>query len=328
MEQQKFAYEKTEHGIRILRCYGNSGCIEIPEEIEGQPVTELAAYAFAKDMDSEPVNTSGLSCICGEALEELYLPYTIRQMGRYLFYNCFQFQKLSFYSNIAFIGAGAFTGCEKLSHLVMHEIKEEKSCLREILSDLKQAVQVKVYLEEKNQEVSRAENPQETQEKEAACQYELVYPEFFEEAEENTPARIINTVTHGMGIQYRNTFHDTRVVFSEYDKLFEIGKYNVDLISGIQLAQARLQYPKELKETSREAYEAFLTGHLIEAAETFLEAGETEKLRWLAECFVTTKEQLEVLWKAAAEQERTEVVSVLMDIGHSRFPEKKKGFSL
>lgn len=309
MKQQKFAYEKTEHGIRILRCYGNSGCVEIPGQIEGQPVTELAAYAFAKEIDSEPVNTSGLSCICGEALEELYLPSTIRRIGRYLFYNCIQFEKLSFYDNIAFMEAGAFTGCERLYHLVVHEMGEEKSCLREILSDLKQEVAVKVCQEE-------------------VCQYELIYPEFFEEAEENTPARIINTVTHGMGIQYRNAFRDTRVVFSEYDKLFENGKYNVDLISAIKIATARLRYPKELGKEAKEAYEEFLTEHLKQAAATFLETEETEKLYWLAEHFISTREQSEILWKAAARQERAEEVSMLMDIKHRRFPEKKKRFSL
>ena len=309
MEQQRFAYERTEQGIRILRCYGKSGCIKIPEQIEGQPVTELAAYAFAKEIDSEPENSSGLSCICGEDLEELYLPGTIRRLGRYLFYNCIQFRKLVFYSNIAFMGAGAFTGCERLSELEMQEVSEEKSCLREILSDLKQAVHVKVY-------------------QGAYCRYELVYPEYFEEAEENTPARIINTVTHGMGIQYRNTFRDTRVIFSEYDKLFELGKYNVDLTSAIQVSIARLKYPVGLAEKASEAYADFLTEHLEQVAEIFQKAEDKEKLRWLAEVFIATKEQMEVLTRSVMTQGETEALSMLMDISHRRFPEKKKKFSL
>lgn len=307
--EQSFAYEKTEYGIRILRCYGRSGCVRIPEQIEGQPVTELADYAFAREIDSEPENTSGLSCICGEDLEELHLPKTIRKLGRYIFYNCIRFQKLSFYSNIKFMGAGAFTGCERLSYLKMQEVQEEKSCLREILSDLKQAVQVKVYQGE-------------------ICQYEIIYPEFFEEAEENTPARIINTVTHGMGIQYRNAFRDTKVIFSEYDKLFESGKYNVDLISGIKISIARLMYPVEVTEKAKELYRDFLLEHLEQAADSLLKAEEKEKLRWLAEDFVLTKEQEEVLVNEAIRSEQAEMISMLMDIQHRRFPEKKKKFSL
>lgn len=309
MEQQSFAYEKTEQGIRILRCYGTSSSVTIPEQIEGRPVIELAAYTFAENMDEEPENTSGMPCICGENLEELHLPKTIVRLGRYIFYNCIKFRKLSFYSSIAFMGAGAFTGCEKLSRLEMQEVQETPSCLREILSDLKQAVQVKVYQGLK-------------------CRYELTYPEFFEEAEENTPARIINTVTHGMGIQYRNAFRNTRVIFAEYDKLFEVGKYNIDLINVIEMAAGRLMYPIELEENARTAYEEFLLEHLEEAANAFLEQEERQKLQWMAEQFVTTKEQIEVLVQQAVNRDEAEVVSRLVDIRHRRFSEKKKKFSL
>lgn len=37
----------------------------------------------------------------------------------------------------------------------------------------------------------------------------LVFPEFFEEAVENTPARILETHTHGSGMWYRNCFVQT-----------------------------------------------------------------------------------------------------------------------
>ncbi len=63
--EQDFAYEKTEKGIRILRCYGVSSTVSVPGELEGLPVTELADYAFADGMENEPENTSGLPCICG-----------------------------------------------------------------------------------------------------------------------------------------------------------------------------------------------------------------------------------------------------------------------
>ena len=78
-----------------------------------------------------------------------------------------------------------------------------------------------------------------------------MYPEFYEEAVENTPARIISTQTHGMGIQYRNTFQNTQIVFSEYDKLFETGKYNMDFINMIEMSVARLMYPLKLENSAR-----------------------------------------------------------------------------
>ena len=52
--EQVFAYERTVTGIRILRCYGTGSQVSVPRELEGLPVTELAAYAFAEKMDGEP----------------------------------------------------------------------------------------------------------------------------------------------------------------------------------------------------------------------------------------------------------------------------------
>ncbi len=309
MEQQEFAYVRIEEGIRILRCYGKSSRVVIPEYMEGQPVTELAAYAFAQNMEEEPENSSGMPCISGSDLEELCLPKTIVKIGRYAFYNCLHFHKLSFYSNIAFMGAGLFTGCEKLSRLNMQELLEERSCLLEILSELKQTVDVKVYHGK-------------------TCQYQLIYPEFYEEAVENTPARIIETHTHGMGIQYRNAFEDTRVIFSEYDKLFEMGKYNIDLHNAVLMAAARLMYPVELEEIPEQGYRKFLREHLKGAATAFLEDEEQQKLQWMAEYFIDTKEEMDILMQTAMERKETEALSMLIDICRRRFPQRRKKFSL
>lgn len=324
MQEQSFAYEKVNHEIRILRCYGTSSRVVIPRELEGMMVTELADYAFAKEVEEEPENTSGLPCICGTDLEELYLPDTIRRLGRYIFYNCIYFRKLSFYSNISFMGAGGFTGCGKLSRLVLHQ-KPGASCLREILQDLKQPVTVDCYFglqEEAGKNHTLTAEP----EKEPDCR--LVYPEFFEEAVENTPARIISTQTHGMGIQYRNTFRNTQIVFSEYDRLFETGKYNIDLINIIEMAAARLHYPYSLEEGARQEYESWLRAHLKEAAEYFLEQENKEELKWLADFLAGTKEEIQVIIQAANDRKDAETLSSLMYILHQRFPGKKKRFDL
>lgn len=311
--EQNFAYEKRENGICILRCYGSSAQVVIPERLGGYLVTELSDYAFAEVQDKEPENTSGYPCICGRKLEKLVLPKTIRRLGRYIFYNCTCLRHLSFYSNLAFIGAGAFTGCENLSELELYWL-EGRSCLREILQDLKQKVTVDFYREQTECAHS------------LLCR--LVYPEFFEEAVENTPARIISTQTHGMGIQYRNAFRNTQVIFSEYDKLFEAGKYNIDFINIVEMALARLRYPYELGEQERESYQQWLLEHLQKAAEMILEQEKIEDLRWLAEKFISKETQVDLLLEEAKLQQKPEAVSILMDLKHQRFPGKKKRFAL
>lgn len=310
---QDFAYHKTEHGICILRCYGSSARVVIPERIEGCFVTELSDYAFAKEKDREPENASGYPCICGEKLEDLILPKSIQRLGRYIFYNCTRLRRLSFYSNLAFIGAGAFTGCENLSELEMHW-QEGRSCLRELLQDLKQKVTVDFYREQAGMD------------KTLLCR--LVYPEFFEEAVENTPARIISTQTHGMGIQYRNAFRNTQVIFAEYDKLFETGKYNIDFINIVEMAMSRLRFSYELGEQERISYQQWLFDHLRRAAAIILEQEKMEDLRWLAEKFILQQEQLDLLLEEAKLKQKAEAVSMLMDLKHQRFPGKKKRFAL
>ncbi len=315
---ENFAYEARENGICILRCYGSSGSVVIPEELEGMPVTEVSAYAFADEIAEEPQYDGGFPCICGEKLEELYLPKTVRRLGRYVFYNCVKLRKLSFCSNISFIGAGAFTGCRRLSKLEMHWLKGS-SCLREILQDLKQKVIVDCYAKPGKEE-------EESEERELI--FRLVFPEFYEEAVENTPARITSTQTHGVGIQYRNAFFQTRVVFQEYDRLFEIGKYNMDLNNVTEMAVARLRYPYKLEEYARRKYAGWLSEHLEAEAEYFLSQGDLEDLRWLAQEFIGDSEQMELLIEAAKRRGQTEAVSLLLDVGHSRFPGKKKKFGL
>ena len=68
------------------------------------------------------------------------------------------------------MGAGAFTGCKRLSKLHVRDMGQEKSCLREVLVDLNQTVTVE-WLGKDG--------------------FQVLYPAFFEEAVENTPARII-----------------------------------------------------------------------------------------------------------------------------------------
>ena len=313
MVEQNFAYQKTRDGICILRCYGSSAQVVIPEKLDGYFVTELSDYAFAEEQEKEPENTSGYPCICGEELEELVLPKSIHRLGRYIFYNCTRLHRLSFYSNLTFIGAGAFTGCENLSKLEVHWL-EGRSCLREILQDLKQKVTVDVYQEQASVDDS------------LLCR--LVYPEFFEEAVENTPARIISTQTHGMGIQYRNAFRNTQVIFTEYDKLFETGKYNIDFINIVEMAVARLRFPYELGEQERASYQQWLSDHLQKAVEIILEQEKTEDLRWLAEKFTLQEAQLDLLLEEAKLQQKPEAIGMIMDLKHQRFPSKKKRFAL
>ena len=63
-----------------------------------------------------------------------------------------------------------------------------ETCLREILSELHQALRVDLKAPD------------------GALKARLIFPEFYEESVENTPARIIMREMHGCGHMYRYCF--------------------------------------------------------------------------------------------------------------------------
>lgn len=82
------------------------------------------------------------------------------------------------------VGTGAFTGCSGLKELVIHQKKGLKSCAKEILGELWQKIDVDFLYENGEAGGKRAH---------------MVFPEHYDEAVENTPARILFTEYHGSG---------------------------------------------------------------------------------------------------------------------------------
>ena len=44
----KLLYEETLDGISVRRCYGLDGIVQIPDRIDGKPVTGLEGYLFSE----------------------------------------------------------------------------------------------------------------------------------------------------------------------------------------------------------------------------------------------------------------------------------------
>lgn len=194
----EFEYEIKEERVCILACFSSGTTAEIPEEIEGYPVVEIAAYAFAENAEVKQKN--GMPQLCGARLEEIILPKTIKRVGRYVFYNCRNLRRVEFYNTLTDLGAGAFTGCHKVQEMKVHFIGSKQSILREFLLELAEEQTLELCYEDGNAII--------------------LFPEFFEESVENTPARIIEIHTHGSGMMYRNCFVKKELDFLKYDERF------------------------------------------------------------------------------------------------------------
>lgn len=302
MKITSFYYKKTERGICILRCRSLDTAVVIPEEIEGLPVTELGDYVCSEtcrtlengvwDCGKEPEDLPGL---WGNRLTELSLPLSVRKIGRYAFYNCEKLEKLSCSTETLDWGAGAFTGCRGIRQLELWEGTGEKSCFQEIISELPQTLWVHYH------------GKQEAR---------LLFPEFFEESVENTPARILETHIHGCGHQYRYCFKESEFQYRDYDSLFPHVKVQETEETVLELAEARLLWPGGLTEENRRMYLEYLTEHKVMAAVCAIRKKDMERLRWLTgECSYHVQDFRKLLEEAAGDPA---VVSYLMNLQHQQ----------
>ena len=282
----RFAYEIKNGCAVVRRCYDFGNEAEIPSEIDGYPVTELGAYAFSAHMDreqfwhelgnrtvkiwnpetgeqevSEP-DAETVPGLQGMQVETVRLPEGLRKIGAYAFYNCNALSELHFHSSLKDLGAGLFTGCHHLRRLNVTLDETETSCLKEILIEVPEKMAVTV---------------------EGQLRAKLLFPEFFEESVENTPARILMTHMHGSGMNFRNSFYMKKLDFRAYDACYYMAKAEEDFDTVLEMTLNRLQYPVGLSEDRREDYESWLNGHLVQAFEKAVEHRDLDTLMWLTE---------------------------------------------
>lgn len=282
----RFAYEIKNGCAVVRRCYDFGNEAEIPSEIDGHPVTELGAYAFSAHMDreqfwhelgnrtvkiwnpetgeqevSEP-DAETVPGLQGMQVETVRLPEGLRKIGAYAFYNCNALSELHFHSSLKDLGAGLFTGCHHLRRLNVTLDETETSCLKEILIEVPEKMAVTV---------------------EGQLRAKLLFPEFFEESVENTPARILMTHMHGSGMNFRNSFYMKKLDFRAYDACYYMAKAKEDFDTVLEITLNRLQYPVGLSEDRREDYESWLNGHLVQAFEKAVEHRDLDMLMWLTE---------------------------------------------
>ena len=206
--------------VTIFGCYGESPEVFLPDTIDGLPVTRIADYGFAQTEEEE-----GMQSFCrtgsenqkrgsGSAADsgEIHLPEELGEVGRYAFYRCFRLKRLSFTDSLTSIGGGAFTGCQ-LSHVEIRCRKSRQTCLRQILEE--QRFELAVHISYEDQEQIETAS--------------LIFPEHYEEAVENTPARIVETHYHGSGGDYRQCVYHKEIDYEEYDSLFVKAKAREDI---------------------------------------------------------------------------------------------------
>lgn len=324
-----YLYQFVENHIKILGYRGYDRSIRIPEKIDNWPVEELSAYAFSEgwgrrnmlalagngisfcDDEGNPITVEDADMppeIDCELLQDLYLPKTIKKIGNYAFYNCFQLSHIECYSSIFDLGSGLFTGCTGVRFLDIHMTDEKNSCLKEILSELHQELYVNYY---GSNGTAR-----------------LVFPEMFEESVEHTPARIIIREMHGCGHMYRYCFDHREFQFQKYDALFPHILVQESERVVLALVCGRLFSPVNLFPQDQKVYQAYLKEHLAGAGALALEEEDPSLFLWLIREFGNNKKDFDDMIDLASKANKTELLSILMELRRQRFPAEKRAFSL
>jgi len=285
----KIYYREKSGGIEILRCFGMEGRVEIPGMIENKLVISAAPYAFSSHMDEkeELKNASlwevsdGLGfgreehVLAGNDVEEIVFPHALKEIGRYIFYGCGNLKKLEFSDSLMQIGCGAFTGCHALEKLTVHMRQGKKSGVKEMLGEMWQRIDVNFRYEHEEDSI---EKPDMMYCRENKSEARLVFPEHYDEAVENTPARILYTEYHGSGSNYRQCFYDKELNYQEYDRLFEMAVAMDKLEVLVDMSFGRLEFPYELTGKARENYREYIRKNLGDIAEYLVKQEDMHRL--------------------------------------------------
>ena len=320
----KIYYREKSGGIEILRCFGIEGRVEIPGMIDDKLIISAAPYAFSSHMDEkeELKNASlwevseGLGfgreerVLAGNDVEEIVFPDTLKEIGRYIFYGCGNLKKLELSDSLMQIGCGAFTGCHALEKLTVHMKQGKKSGIKEMLGEMWQRINVNFLYEyeedgiEKSDIMHRRENKSEAR---------LVFPEHYDEAVENTPARFLFTDDHGSGCFYRQCFYDKELNYQEYDRLFEMAVAMDKLEVLVDMSFGRLEFPYELTGKARENYREYIRKNLGDIAEYLVKQEDMHRLEVISSQKLWTLEGIDSALDCASKRKETEVSAFLMN---------------
>lgn len=266
MSDFSYIIQKTTSGMEtasITRCLSDSPFLEIPETLDGYPVTSLQPYAFSPTRQPE-------TC---QNLQELVLPKGLKQIGRYAFYGCTSLKMLTLPDSVCNIGAGLFVGCKNLAQLtyILYE-DETRCCLKELLQELPQ--EILLILQQPNcschspsllqhamHKTSGANADLQAAQKMPLCK--LLFPAYFEESVENTPARITFSHIHGSGNYYRQCFLGGNVDFSKYDRQFPMAVAWERSSVLTELCFLRLEFPWHLTAQFQQQYLNYLKEHAL-----------------------------------------------------------------
>ena len=152
----------------------------------------------------------------------------------------------------------------------------------------------------------------------------MVFPEHYDEAVENTPARILFTEYHGSGTNYRQCFYNKELDFAKYDSLFDMAVVMDKLEVLVDMSFGRLRYPWQMSKKAKKQYEDYIRGNLKDIGEFLVESGNLNGLELLSREKLWNREGLEHSIDVAARKKDMEISAFLMNERSRMLEEEQK----
>jgi hypothetical protein len=318
-------YLREEDSITLLACKGYGTKVVIPDNINGSPIKKIGAYSFSdherslslvsKHEDIECAKIEGIKVpggeedyICGSRLEEITLPSSIEVIDRYAFYNCKELNRIHLPGGRIQIENGAFMNCDKLREVYVKALPEEASGVRGILTERNS----ELYITFKEESVTGR----------------FLFPEYYEDAIENTPARIFKYMIYGAGYRYRQCFEDERLDIAGYDAVFLSAEIQTLHETALDIAFLRLMYPYQLRDTMKQQYLKFIEHHMDKALKRTVARENTKELTFLTALGLITEAQYRQAQELAVSNGKKECAGILLKERLFYFPPTEKEYEL
>ncbi len=309
----------------ILSCTGTSGYVRLPDVIEGLPVKEIGNYSFSepeeginslevpaeiKEYIHQGVDTpfSRMELISGKKLKEVFLPDGISRIGEYAFYNCTELESICLGEGVIDFGNGAFMNCDNLKSLYFRTNPEDITGLSGFLREIQGELTVTFEKDEKKAE--------------------FIFPEYYEESIENTPARVFHYLIHGAGYRYRQCLKMGVPDIPAYDALFSTPEIQTEDDTALNIALCRLKHPYELSEACKAHYIHYLKLHGRETITKYILANDAPGLTTLQKEGILSPALMDFALKESIRNKKPECTGVLLSLQEESIKKEDDKFQL
>ena len=282
-----FVYEEVncqsagaqEKAVRITGYEGDVRDLVVPGQIGGLPVREIGSFAFSSRKD----------------IVRAVLPQELRTLRAFAFSNCVNLRTLTLYNSAEDYYDGVIRSCPSLEEITIRmTLPDSFVIMREMLRDVDVALHFHLY-------------PQGD-----APQIRLTFPEYVNEALEDTMARAIHFSIEGAGLAYRECVSRRSIDFAGYDRLLpRLTEY--DFSDAADICLDRLMYPVSLDAKAAEQYKQYLKGHDSQVLEKVAAEEDTARLAFVLDHGLSGMEAVGEALRSASERNLSQVCALLME---------------